>query len=355
MKKLALLALLAAAPWVSAQNNPSVNQATTIQQQRQTDRLLNELAAGGSVPALYADEEADVGPQTILRQRKPTWFRGSADAQVFYTDNMLFQDRNEEAAGVAVTTLEAALTTPPCITRFASYRGEAGYRHQFFNYFGNANVATDPQAVAVAAPEHGFDAEDFNFDSSTAFADVIAQTKHYQFRAGFDYTRLLGFTPLRADDYSDFYTEYVPRWSVQRNIRVCDRSMVSLAYLGSYHFTDEDPPQSFPVPIPPALADRFFPSDRSERWEHTFVAAYSVALPAKFVAQPFYRFQYSDFVNTDERLRLHTVGLGLGWIPYENFAMRVFGAYNWQDASNNRGPEYEKLDAGAGLNVTLRF
>src|SRR5205085_1077 len=138
------------------------------------------------------------------------------------------QDRDEKSAGVAVTSLEAALTTPSCVTRFASYRAEVGYRHQFFNYFGKHDVSSR------------FDAEDFDFDSSTAFASVLAQTKHYQFRFGFDYTRLLGFEPLRSDEYDEFYREYVPRWSVQRNFRVCDKSQLSLAYLGSYHFSDEE-------------------------------------------------------------------------------------------------------------------
>jgi hypothetical protein len=324
---------------VIAQNNSAVNQATTVQQQQQTTKLLNELSQGDNVPPLYSEEDADVGPQSVLRKRKNTWFRMSADAQLFYTDNMNYREQDEarREAGVAVSTLEAALTSPSCITRFASYRGELGYRHQFFNYLG------------------GNGRDDFNFDSSTAFADMIAQTKHYQFRAGFDYTRLLGFESLRMDDYCDFYTEYVPRWSVQRNIRVCDRSMVSLAYLGSYHFTDEKAPVIFsPSPIDPNLLDSLFPSDRSERWEHTFLAAYSVALPHHFVAQPYYRFQYSEFVNADDCLRLHTVGLGIGWIPCENFSVRGFVGYNWQDASNSNA-EYEKLDAGGGINLTFRF
>jgi len=323
---------LAAASVAFAQNNPAVSQADLNRQQRDTARVL-DLKPGDTVDALYAEEDADVGPQSVLRKRKPTWFRVALDSQVFYTDNMHFSDDNERDAGVAVTSVEAALTTPVCITRFASYRAEAGYRHQFFNYIG------------------GNGRDDFDFNSSTAFGDVIAQTKHYQFRAGLDYTRLLGFEPIYEDDYEDFYTEVVPRWSVQRNIRICDRSMVSLAYLGSYHFTDEEDPL---ITAPPFVVLPSLDDDRSERWEHTFIAAYSVALPANLVAQPYYRFQYTDFANLGEDLRLHTVGFGLGWIPCENFALRGFVGYNWQDASISSA-EYEKLDAGGGVNVTFRF
>ena len=324
---------------LAAQNNPAVNQATTAEQRRETDKVLRDLAPGDSVPALYADEDTDVGPQTILRKKKQTWFRVSADSQVFYTDNMTFRDEDQPKwnAGVAVTSLEAALTPPPCITRFAAFRPEIGYRHQFFNYFG------------------GKGRDDFDFDSSTAFADLLAQTKHYQFRVGVDYTRLLGFEPLRSDDYEEFYSEFVPRWSVQRNFRVCDKSMFSVAYLGSYHFTDEDPPVIFSSsPLNPKLLKAAFPSDRSERWEHTFLAAYTMALPCHFVAQPFYRYQYTDFVNTDDNVRLHTVGFGVGWIPCANFAVRGFVGYNWQK-SDNHTAEYEQLNAGGGVNVTWRF
>lgn len=323
----------------TAQNNPSVNQATTAEQRRQADQMLRDLAPSDEVPALYSDEEADVGPQSVLRKRKPTWFRASLDSQAYYTDNMQFQPHHEQGAGVAITSLEAALNTPPCITRFASYHAEVGYRHQFFNYFGHDNIAAR------------LDAEDFDFDSSTAFGDVVAQTKHYQFRAGFDYTRLLGFEPLYRHDYDEFYTEYVPRWSVQRNFRVCDSSMFSVAYLGSYHFTDENAPVVFK---PASVILGKIASDRNERWEHTFLAAYTMALPHHVVAQPFYRYQFTDFVNGNDNVRLHTVGLGVGWIPCENFSVRGFIGYNWQK-SDNRAVQYEQLNAGGGVNVTLRF
>jgi len=334
---------------VVAQNNPSINQADTARQQRETDQVLREVGPGDSVPSLFSEEDADIGPQTVLRKKKPTWFRGTADAQIFYTDNMFFQDGNEQEAGLAVTTVEAALTTPPYITRFASYRAEVGYRHQFFNYFGSDDVLAVPGTILTRR----FDAEDFDFDSSTAFAEIVAQTKHYQFRAGFDYTRLLGFEPLRADDYEEFYREYVPRWSVQRNLRVCDRSMLSLAYLGSYHFADEDPPVIFGF-VPPALL-RLIPDDRSERWEHTFLAAYSFALPCNVIVQPYYRFQYTDFANLETELYLNTAGLALGWYPCANFGVRGFAGYNWQYSDRSNVAEYEQLNAGGGVNVTLRF
>jgi hypothetical protein len=353
MNKLVLLTLFITALTAAAQNNPAVNQAATAQQNRE----VRELAPGDTVPPLYAEEDSDLGPQTVLRKKKRVWFRGSVDAQVFFTDNLLYEHSGEDDGGVAVTSLEAALMTPPCITRFASYRAEIGYRHQFFNYFGHDDVSA------------GLDAEDFDFDSSTAFASVLAQTKHYQFRFGVDYTRLLGFEPIRNDDYEEFYREVVPRWSIQRNFRVCDKSMVSLAYLGSYHFSDDDIPVVLSRFGPgPGFLHRNFPDDRGERWEHTFIASYSVRLPCNFVAQPYYRFQYTDYVNPqpnfqrfggvvefDESLCLHTVGFSLGWFPCENFSARAFTGYNWQDAKESAKAEYEKLDIGAGIAATLRF
>ncbi len=353
MNKLVLLTLLMTALAAAAQNNPAVNQAAAAQQNRE----VRDLAPGDTIPPLYEEEDSDLGPQTVLRKKKPAWFRGSVDAQVFFTDNLLYENNGEDDGGVAVTSLEAALMTQPCITRFASYRAEIGYRHQFFNYFGHDDVAA------------GLDAEDFDFDSSTAFVSILAQTKHYQFRFGADYTRLLGFEPIRNDDYEEFYREAVPRWSVQRNFRVCDRSLVSLAYLGAYHFSDDDIPVVLsPFGPPRGFLHRNFPDDRGERWEHTFIASYSVRLPHNLVAQPYYRFQYTDYVNPqpsfgrfgavtefDESLFLHTVGLSLGWFPCENFSARAFAGYNWQEADENSANEYEKLDIGGGVAATLRF
>jgi len=335
MNKLLLFVVTAALPLAAlAQNNPAVTQSDTTRVQRDTDKVLRDLEPGDTLPALYPDENEDIGPQSILRKKKQTWIRGTWDGQMFYTDNMNYEEHHKRDAVVAVNTLEAALTPPPLITPCGSYRTEIGYRHQFFNYLGGNNR------------------DDFDFDSSTAFADVLMQSKHYEARIGFDYTQLLGFKPLHQDDYDEFYHEYVPRWSVQRNFRVCDRSMFSLAYLGSYHFTHEDPP---PILALGGVRLGRIMSDRSERWEHTFLAAYSVALPCKFVAQPFYRFQFNDFVNAPDNYYVQTVGFSLGWFPCSNFGMRGFVGYNWSDAENPRAVEYTKLDAGAGVTATLRF
>ncbi len=341
MKNVTLaIAIIATAFTGRAQSNPNVSQAEATRQLRETRALLSDLGPSDTVPSLYSEEDADTGPQSVLRKRKHKWLRVALDGQVYYTDNMFFRRNGDIDAGVGVTTAEAALTTPPCITRWASYRAEVGYRHQFFNYFGE-----DKPVV----PRTALEREDFDFDSSTAFADVLAQTKHYQLRAGFDFTRLFGFEPLRTDDYDEFYREYAPRWSVQRNFRVCDRSQFSVAYLGSYHFSEEDPVLVFT----PGGFRRGF-EDRNERWEHAALAAYSISLPGNFVVQPYYRFQFTDYANNDLRERLHTAGLGLGWYPCENFSARIFGNYNWND-SDSPFREYEQLNAGGGLNVTLRF
>ena len=328
-RTIGLLIAGALAPICAAQT-PAVNQADTARQQRETLRLLDDVVPGKTMPSLYSDEESDIGPQSVLRKLRHRWFRGSYDGQVFYTDNVLYRDADKRDGGVIVNTVEAALTTPPLITGLASYRAEAGYRHQFFNYFG---------------PE-GIDNLDFN--GSTVFADILAQTKHYQFRVGADYTRLLGYEPRVVDDWEEFYSEFVPRWSVQRNLRVCDRSMLSFGYLGSYHFSDED---AVPLSLFPPVSGF---EDRNERWEHAAVAAYSVALPHDFVVQPYYRFQFTDFVVREKSEFLHTAGLSVGWFPCEYFSARLFANYNWND-SDLRARDYEQFNGGGGVNLTFRF
>src|SRR5436190_2799786 len=334
-----------ATTFANAQTSTAVTQADVNRQSRETQSLLRDLKPGDSFPALSAEEEADIGPQMILRQRKHKWFRASVDEQIYYTDNMFFIRNSDIDAGVSVATVEAAVTSPNWITSLASYRAEVGYRHQFFNYFGK-----DQQITLIPSLRR----DDFDFQSSTAFGDILAQTKHYQFRVGLDYTRLLGFEPLHEEDYDDFYREFAPRWSVQRNFRVCDRSQFSVAYLGSYHFTDEDPMRVFVPGF--GFGNGFDLDDRSERWEHAAIAAYSVALPCNIVVQPYYRFQYTDYTSDQFDLSemLHTAGLGVGWYPCENFSVRVFGNYNWNE-SDVRLRDYEQLNIGGGANVTFRF
>lgn len=346
---------------VSAQNNPALSQQDAVRQRNQAEAAMRSLVPGDKMPSLYEEENEDVGPQTILRKRKHHWLRFSADEQVYFTDNMFFE--SDDAArfagrdepfetGVSVATLEGAIQMPPCITRFASYRAEVGYRHQFFDYLGNDDSLLPGGFVETLRRQ------DYDFDSSTAFAELKAQTAHYQFRFGFDYTRLLSEETVHVgnDDYSEFYREFVPRWSVQRNFRVCDRSQFSVAYLGSYHFTDED---AVLVRIPGgSFRFRRGFEDRSERWEHAAIVAYSVALPANFVVQPYYRLQFTDYtslpLNNELSEYLHTAGLGIGWYPCANFSARLFANYNWND-SDSAFREYEQLNAGGGVNLTLRF
>ena len=300
---LSLLALGATLSVAQAQINPGVNQSDTTRAQRATENALPALHPGDTLPALFDGESEDVGPQSVLRAKKTPWLRVGLDVQSFYTDNMLYTEHDKKDAGVAVTTVEGALMTKPYITRFASYRGELGYRHQFYNYFGNDKVLE--QTSSVGQPVH-YDAGDFDFDSSTFFANLTAQTKHYQFGLGLDYTRLFGFKDLRKNNYDEFYSDASPHWSVQRNFRVCNRSQLSFAYLGSYHFTHEDAPLVDGTGV--KVRD-----DRSQRWEHTFLAAYTVALPCSLAAQPYYRFQLNDFEHTDNYL-IHTAGFSLGWL-----------------------------------------
>jgi hypothetical protein len=351
MKRIAIgLFLGFAALSANAQNNPAVSQTDAVRQQRQAENMLRDVKAGDDVPALYSEEDADLGPQSVLRTRKHRWFRVTADEQVYYTDNMFFERDGHTESGVSVATLEAALQTPPCITRFASYRAEVGYRHQFFNYLG------DDEPLRRLGGRR-LERTDYDFDASTAFAEIQAQTAHYQFRVGFDYMRLIGDERIRGggtDEDAEFYRELVPRWSAQRSFRVCDRSQFSVAYLGSYHFTDEP---SLLVVNPNGSRRRDF-EERSERWEHAAVVAYSMALPANLVVQPFYRFQYTDFTSlpfsAENSEFLHTAGMGLGWYPCANFSARVFANYNWNESDVARR-DYEQLNAGGGVNVTLRF
>lgn len=340
MLRLLIAGLIISLPLAPAGAQSVVNEADAARQQRDTEQIFRNLRkAGATAPDLYPDEASDTGPQSVLRARpRPTWFDVSIDGQLFYTDNMLFQQQAAERteASVFVNTVQVALTPPPCETGCGRLAPRLGYRHQWFNY----------GLVEGSAVKNFYD-----FDSETVFADATWQAGPWQFQAGFDWTRLLDHQPTYTS-YHELYNELSPRWGVQRVIPVCPRSALLLAYLGSYHFSRVDPvtvnEETPPVPV-------FHPADRNDRWEHTLLAAYSVALTRHLVAQPFYRYQLTGYTVERRTDQLHSVGCSLAWFFNERVSARIFTSYDLRQSSNPLVADYRKLDAGVGLNLNFRF
>ena len=309
-----------------------IDQAETARQQREAEQLLRDITRrDATVAGLYPDEIGDVGPQSVLRVRpRPVYFDVLADSQFYYTDNMLFQEPIQGrtvGASVLVNTAQLSFTPPPVAAGNGSFWPRLGYRHQWYNYglLGAGGLR-----------------DQFDFDASTVFADGRYAWNNWIFQAGGEYTRLLGHQPGYFD-YDQFYSEGVPRVSVQRAWAWNERAAFLAGYQGSYHFSA--------APPTPGRTDR----QRNDRVDHALLLHFSYALHPQVVAAPYYRFQFSDYTHQRREDLLHSFGLSLGWFCTRNISLRGFVGYDLRESSDPLAPDYRKLDAGGGLNLVFQF
>lgn len=312
----------------TAQVVPFVDQAERVRQRQETERILRELQQKDATPPeLYPDEMSDVGPQSILRiKQRKKYFEAFVDSQYFYTSNMFFQENDPVGTGVLLSTAQLAFAPPPLELGSGKLSYRVGYQHQWFNY---------------GFEDHTGLLNNFDFDAETLFASVRYQTKnHWAFGAGLDWARLLGHEPSSAN-YTEFYKEYLPRWTVAKFFPINGKSLFAVGYLGSYHFSEVDP------------APR---KDINDRWDHVLLGSYTYAFNRHWMAQPYYRFQFSHYTHANDRNDfLQTFGLSVSYFFTDYLGVRAFASYDLRESNKPLVPDYRKLDAGMGVNLTLKF
>jgi hypothetical protein len=322
-----------------AQTPGAVRQVESDQQRRELERNARPIEPGDAAPELYPGEVTDVGPQSILKYKtRTTYFEAFADAQYFYTDNMFLNEDDKQSADVLIGTAQFALAPTPYPMAEGKLAPRLGYRHQWYTF----GLAKDEQVRVFdfdTLTVRDVDLNEFDFNAQTIFTDARWTAGRWAFEAGFDYTRLMD-----SDHYDQFYQEYVPRWGVQHLFPVSQTGTLSVGYAGDYRFADTDLP-------PPA-----FDKDFNTRTDHSLFVAYTQSLCKYAVVQPFYRFKYTRFTEGDKRDDyLHSFGLAVHctFTPY--IGLRAFAGYDILESSNAAIPDYKRLDAGAGLNLTFRF
>jgi hypothetical protein len=346
MRKLFLILLSGITALCVTRSGAQVPGATQSQQLETVEqrRLVEERAAALTVsnaPSLYAGEDADVGPQSVLemngRGRAPT-FEAFADAQYFYTDNMFFTDKNRQRTDVLVSTVQGALNA----ARFDVVGGEFvqrfGYRHQWFDY----GLADHTEIQAYDFNTGTFRTarlHDFDFNAETLFADGTWKSGNWVAGLAFDFQRLMD-----TDKYHQFYRELTPRWGLKRIVPICSRSALTLGYQGDYRATDTDAP-------PPGFNSNF-----NDRTDHTLFADATYAFCKYAIGQTYYRFQYTYFTGSERRQDyLNSFGLAL-YCPFnETIGLRFFAGYELLRTNGKLVTNYERLDTGVGLNLMMRF
>jgi hypothetical protein len=317
-----------------AQIGGMVNQVGDAQTREQLNRNAQAgLSESNSVPQLYEGETSDVGPQSVVQAKaRHTLFEAYADAQFFYTDNVLLTERRKADTDVLVSTVEFALAPTPYAVGNGSLAPRLGYQHQWFDFgLGGAKLPGTPLEM-----------RDLDFNAQTVFADALWMRGKWTFGGGLDATRL-----MQTDGYRQFYEELVPNWTARRTFPLNDQASFAVAYEGDYRVTR----------IEPQFLE-FATSDANDRTDHSLVLTYTQMLCKHAVLQPYYRMKYTHFTEFPNNARndhLNSMGAGLYLLVCPHFTVRTFVNYDILVSGNPRVENYHKLDAGAGIDATFRF
>ncbi len=179
---------------------------------------LPNLRPGTNAPELYPGENADVGPQRILRQNpRATYFEVLLDSQFYFSDNPAYSSSIHGIQSfVFVNTVQAAFTPPPITLGSGKLAFDAGYASQWYNYNNRALVSLD-------------------FDAQTAFAGLRYSSGKWLAVFNFNYTRLLS---QNDDYYSQLYQEFLPTFALQRFFVINDKMLLDIGDQVDYHVTE---------------------------------------------------------------------------------------------------------------------
>ncbi len=324
-------------PAARAQLPNASQQIQSFEQHNQLEQSAQSLLVT-NIPSLYESETSDVGPQSVV-QIKPrrTWIEAYGDEQYFYTDNMFLADHNKQGADVLVSTVQAALAPTPFQIGNGQLAPRVGYQQQWFNYdLARSDTAEVFNLNTGTFQTVGLDTFDFN--ASTVFGDLTWRQNNWVLTLGTDFRRLLD-----SGSYAEFYREYVPRWSIMRELPLTKTTGLSLGYEGDYRATEtQNPPTGFG-------------ENYNDRTDHSLVIVGSWQLCRYAVLQPFYQFEYSHYTVVRRDDFLNSFGLTLYCPLTKNVALRAFVGYDDLNTDGFFAQDYQQLNAGGGLNLFIRF
>lgn len=305
---------------------------------RTSDAVLNKAlkrAIADRAPELYPGEIDDVGPQfLVLRDRlgadgKATippphrWVEGFADIQLFYTSNALLTEKGNQDTGVMVFTVQAAITPPPFPLAGGTASARLGYRHQWWLY------SLDNTANQL---------NNFDFAVSTAFVSLRnSWDDRWVATLGLDYNRYLA----HDNEWAEFYTELTPTWSIERNIPLGEKCILTAGYYGAWHWTQTDP-----LPV----------KHINDRLDTALGLTVTAELLPRFLAQAYYRLQWSHYSeNSDRNDMYHNLGLALIYAFNDWASVRTFVSWENRNSTDPIVADYQTFNAGGGLMFSARY
>ena len=282
-----------------------------------------------SAPELYPGEMQDVGPQFLLARPQAAapqhhWIEAFADWQLYFTNNALLTEKDHRDTGIMVTTVQVAVNFPTIAALGGQLAVKAGYRQQWWMY-------------SLDKTRSGLN----NFDFSVG--TVFLATRHswdddkWVASLSLDYNRYLS----RDDNWNEFYVELAPSWSLERNFRFGEKSLLTLGYYGAFHWTETDP-----QPV----------SNINDRFDNSVGVTYTRELLPRLIAQAYYRIQWSHYTTNSDRNDLYnSLGLALVYNFNEWASVRAFLGYENRGSTDETVADYNKFDTGGGLTFTARF
>jgi hypothetical protein len=303
----------------------AVQQQQNFQQTMELQKPLLPLRPGTNAPETYQGENADIGPQHVLRlvpQR--TFFMVRLDSQYLYTDNVLLTQAPKVPGTEFVNTAQLSFAPAPYRIGPGRISPSVGYMSQWFNYeMGN----------------HNNGAIDFNVQTLYVSAKYQFQGNWTMF-GEFDYNRF-----LNQVNYGNFYWEYVPSAGVQRLIQIKDNMLLSVGVQADYHDSWTAPPQA---------------EHSQDRADGLFTLSFAWQMTRHLVAQPYYRFQYTYYQFNTLRTSyrddyLNSLGLSMtyNFTPY--LGLRVFFNKDINTSDDAFAQSYRDYNVGADLSLSFRF
>lgn len=329
---LAVLPLVACCTAALAQS--SVDRAVSATQMgspsaraRMSGSLIRDVSVE-QAPELFPGEIEDVGPQFLVaREQKAVAerkiFEGFFDSQLYYTSNALLSEKGNQDTSVMVLTLQAAFNLPQFELAGGTVSPRVGYRHQWWLY------SLDDTSNQLN-----------NFDF--AVASVFAGFQHswgdrWVATASLDYNRFLS----ADNDWTEFYIELVPNWSLEHNIPIGERANLTLGYYGGYHFTQTDP-----EPV----------AHINDRLDNAIGFTYTRELISNLYLQTTYRIQWSHYTeNSDRNDMYNNAALALIYTFNDWASIRTFVNYENRNSTDDTVADYGKWDSGGGVTFSARF
>lgn len=318
--------------------------------EQQAEATGKPAAQDGDIPETYPGENADLGPQMLLKQKAPQrkpLFEFSTDTMFTWSSNALGANKanpsGHQDTGAVAETLSLALAPEPFSLAGGKLSIRAGYRHLFYIY--------DVSNSSASLNANNFEMSSLFLGASFTFKD------NWNASLGLDYNRLLfqkgewdlAQRPLDPNNWSEGYVEYKPNWSLSRNIGLTEKLNLSVSYSGAYHFSHTD-------------ASPFLTGDYSQigdNWENGISLSLIWAPVEKLMLIPGFRFTH--YAYTEQQQAGHRQDRTLNptftavYTLSQRVSLRFSTGAEFRHSTLSENSAVTKFDVGGGITIALKF